>query len=80
MVVTIRTMDALRAFDVIYTLTSGGPGKATETIGTTVYKTAFKYSKVGLGSAGAFIFLIIIAIVSFTLVRVLERREDEEIL
>lgn len=78
MVVTIRTMDALRAFDVIYTLTSGGPGKATETIGTTVYKTAFKYSKVGLGSAGAFIFLIIIAIVSFTLVRVLERREDEE--
>ncbi|MCU6733288.1 carbohydrate ABC transporter permease [Diplocloster agilis] len=77
MVVTVRVMDSLRAFDVIYTLTSGGPGTSTETIGTTIYKTAITYSKVGQGSAGAFLFLIVIAAISFVLMRILERRDDE---
>ena len=77
MVVTVRVMDSLRAFDVIYTLTSGGPGTSTETIGTTIYKTAITYSKVGQGSAGAFLFLIVIAAISFALMRILERRDDE---
>ena len=76
MVVTVRVMDSLRAFDVIYTLTSGGPGTATETIGLNVYRTAITYSKVGQGSAGAFLFLIVIALVSFALMRILERKED----
>ena len=75
MVVVIRVMDSLRAFDVIYTLTSGGPGTSTETIGTTIYKTAFTYAKVGRGSAGAFIFLVIIAAISYLLMRFLERKE-----
>ncbi len=77
MVITVRTMDSLRAFDVIYTLTSGGPGKSTETVGLNIYRTAITYSKVGLGSAGAFLFLIFIAIVSFALMHFLERRDGE---
>ena len=75
MVVTVRVMDSLRAFDVIYTLTSGGPGTTTETIGLNIYRTAITYSKVGQGSASAFLFLIVIAVISFVLMRVLERRE-----
>lgn len=76
MVVTIRVMDSLRAFDVIYTLTSGGPGTETETIGMNIYKTAISYSKVGLGSAGAFLFLIVIALISFVLMHTLEKKGD----
>lgn len=78
MVVTVRVMDSLRAFDVIYTLTSGGPGTSTETIGMNIYKTAITYSKLGLGSAGAFLFLIVIAVISFVLMRVLERKDGNE--
>lgn len=76
MVVTVRVMDSLRAFDVIYTLTSGGPGTSTQTIGMNIYTTGITYSKLGLGSAGAFLFLIVIALISFVLMRVLERKDD----
>ena len=78
MVVTVRVMDSLRAFDVIYTLTTGGPGTSTETRGMNIYKTASTYSKLGLGSAGAFLFLIVIAVISFVLMRVLERKDGNE--
>lgn len=64
LVLTMRLSDALRAFDVSYSLTNGGPGTATETIATRIYKTAFRYSDVGQGSAGAYLFFIVIAIVS----------------
>jgi len=37
-VIVIRTMDALRAFDLIYALTNGGPGTATSTVMTYNYR------------------------------------------
>ncbi len=66
LIISIRVMDALRVFDAVIILTNGGPGNSTETIGTVIYKTAFRYADIGGGSAGAFIFFIII--VSFTLI------------
>lgn len=66
LIVSIRVMDALRVFDSVIIFTNGGPGNSTETIGTTIYKTAFRYGDIGSGTAGAFIFFIII--VSFTLI------------
>lgn len=77
-VVTIRVMDSLRSFDVVYNLTNGGPGTATETIGTTIYKTAFRYSDLGAGSAGAFLFFILITVVSFTLLRLFNGKKGGE--
>jgi multiple sugar transport system permease protein len=73
LVVTIRVMDALRVFDTVMILTKGGPGTATETIGSMIYKTAFRYSNIGAGSAGAFIFFIIIAVITLLLMKVLRR-------
>lgn len=32
LVVTMRFMDAIRMFDIVYNLTNGGPGTATETL------------------------------------------------
>lgn len=62
--VSVRLMDALRFFDEIFVLTKGGPGISTQTAGFTVYRLAFRYSDAGAGSAGAFVFLILIAAVS----------------
>lgn len=50
-----RTRDALRLFDVVFGLTRGGPGGATETLSTLTYKTYFSFNRYGLGSAYAII-------------------------
>ncbi|GGD61369.1 carbohydrate ABC transporter permease [Paenibacillus nasutitermitis] len=77
LVVSIRIMDSLRMFDIVYTLTNGGPGNDTETIGTTIYKTAFRYSDIGAGSAGAFIFFILIVIVTLVFLKLI-RKESKD--
>ena len=66
-----RLMDEMKQFDLIYTLTGGGPGNATQTVSFTVYKTAFQYFYTGEGSAWAFILLIIIIGLSSILIRLL---------
>ena len=48
-----RLMDEMKQFDLIYTLTGGGPGDATQTVSFTLYKTAFQYFYTGEGSAWA---------------------------
>ncbi|MEK3720658.1 carbohydrate ABC transporter permease [Paenibacillus sp. FSL H8-0034] len=73
LVVSIRIMDSLRMFDIVYTLTNGGPGDDTETIGTTIYKTAFRYSDIGAGSAGAFLFFILIVIVTLVFLKLIRK-------
>lgn len=75
LVITIRLSDALRAFDSVMQLTNGGPGVSTETIGTTIYKTAFRYNDVGQGSAGAFIFFVIVSAVALVAMKLMRRQE-----
>lgn len=76
LVMTMRLSDALRAFDISYSLTSGGPGTSTETIATRIYKTAFRYSDVGQGSAGAYLFFVVIAIVSVITFKLMRKQES----
>ncbi|HEX2191221.1 MAG TPA: sugar ABC transporter permease [Longimicrobiaceae bacterium] len=46
-----RTMDAFRVFDLVYVLTGGGPGTATETIALYTFNTLFQNLRFGYGSA-----------------------------
>jgi multiple sugar transport system permease protein len=73
LVVSIRVMDALRVFDSVMILTSGGPGNATETMGTVIYKTAFRYTDIGGGSAGAFLFFAVILLVTLLFMKTLRK-------
>lgn len=75
LVVSLRLMDSLKVFDPIMIMTDGGPSGSTESIGTMMYKTAFRYMDVGKGSASAIIFFVIIAIVSITTL-LLTRKEE----
>ena len=77
LVVSIRVMDSLKVFDPIMIMTNGGPDNSTESIGTMIYKTAFRYMDVGQGSAAAMIFFILIAIVSIATL-VLTRAKEEK--
>lgn len=55
----LMTMFALKQFDPIVTLTSGGPGNSTEVLNFLVYQTSFRYFEMGYGAALGYILAII---------------------
>jgi multiple sugar transport system permease protein len=71
--VIIRSIDAIKSFDIIYAMTQGGPGTASETINIYLYNTAFAYYDIGYGSAMAVVFFVIIVALSFLLMMVRAR-------
>ena len=56
----IRTIDAVKSFDIIFAITQGGPGSASETINVYLYSVAFVYYDLGYGSAIAVVFFLLI--------------------
>ncbi|MGQ9623282.1 MAG: carbohydrate ABC transporter permease [Candidatus Caldatribacteriaceae bacterium] len=71
--VLFRTMDAFRFFDVVYVLTDGGPGYATQIIPFYIYKLAFSFWHTGKSCALAYILLIIIIALSNIYITYLNR-------
>jgi len=55
-----RTIDAIKLFDLPYTLTGGGPGQSTWTISYTLYQKAFNDYDTGSACALAYIILIMV--------------------
>jgi multiple sugar transport system permease protein len=47
----LRSLDNLKEFDMIYTITQGGPGVASETLYLYSYNVSFGFFKAGYGSA-----------------------------
>jgi multiple sugar transport system permease protein len=76
LVLSIRLMDSLRAFDIIYSLTKGGPGTATETLGTYIYKQGFKYFETSKGVSAAFLLFIFVAVITLLNLRITRREID----
>jgi multiple sugar transport system permease protein len=62
-VVMIRSFDAFRVFDVVWTMTGGGPGNATETFGTFVYRIGYLTVNYSEGAAAAMVGAVMIALV-----------------
>lgn len=68
---------SFKAFDQILSLTGGGPFKSTEVVAMDIYNEAFGRSNMGLGSAKAIIFFVIIATITLIQVWLTKRREVE---
>jgi multiple sugar transport system permease protein len=60
---TLRFMEATKALDIIYTLTFGGPGSDTETVGFMIFRLAFNDVRIGTATAFAWLYAIAIGIV-----------------
>lgn len=58
--VLIRALDLFRVFDVIWTMTQGGPGTFTETISIYAYKMAFREFEISYSAAIAFLVIFIL--------------------
>ena len=50
-VILIRLIDVLKIFDIIFILTRGGPGRATQTVGILTYNTGFSFLETGRAAA-----------------------------
>lgn len=64
-----RTIDALKTFDIIYIMTQGGPGFASETLNVYIFQTAFLYFHMGYASALLVALFALVLSVSFVVVR-----------
>jgi multiple sugar transport system permease protein len=76
-ILVVRVADAFRVFDVVYILTNGGPGNATEVVSTFIYTTTFTRLKFGIGAAASFISLIMVGIVCFVLFKLMGDSEED---
>ena len=63
-VLVLKTVFALKAFDTIYTLTTGGPGNATKTLAYFVYEQGFSYYDMGYAAAAAYLLTAVLLVLS----------------
>jgi raffinose/stachyose/melibiose transport system permease protein len=73
--VVIALIQGLRFFDQIYALTRGGPGYATETLSTMIYRISFQFGEFSYGAAVALVFSIIVAVIVLPVMQFLRSRE-----
>jgi multiple sugar transport system permease protein len=69
----IRTIDAVKSFDIIFAITQGGPGSASETVNLYLYSVAFVYYDLGYGSAIAVVFFALIVALAGVLLHLRSR-------
>lgn len=75
--VMLSTVGGLTLFTQIIAMTNGGPGYATDTLSTVLYKQAFVYGKFGYSTAVALVLAIFVAAVSFIQIGYLRSRETQ---
>ena len=69
----LRIMDAFKVFDIVFTMTYGGPGQTTELMSMLIYKTGLRFFQIGQASAMSWVFLIAIFIMSLFFIRRLDK-------
>lgn len=76
-VVTILvTIYSLNSFDLIFALTNGGPGRATEVVALSMYKSAFDSYQMGMAAAKAVVLLTVTLAVTAVYFRVFDISEE----
>jgi multiple sugar transport system permease protein len=70
-----RTLDALRAFDLMFVLTGGGPANTTETLTVYAYRSLFQTLQLGFGAAVGVVVFALVMLVAAVYLRALRRAE-----
>lgn len=72
----LSLIGSLKYFDLIYVMTGGGPGTATELMATYMYKLSFQHFKMGYGSTAAAGMFILITVIALLFQKLIKGRED----
>jgi multiple sugar transport system permease protein len=70
-----RSLDALRAFDLVFVLTGGGPAATTETLTLYAYRSLFQTLQLGFGAAVATIVFGLVVVIAWSYLRAIARAE-----
>ena len=70
-----RALTSLKVFDIVFVLTGGGPGRATETLSYNIYVDAFQRFDFGRGAALSWILILLAMVLSIPLVRAMLRSD-----
>jgi raffinose/stachyose/melibiose transport system permease protein len=68
-VIALSLIDSFKVFDLVYAMTYGGPGTATQVMGTWMYANVFQYYQAGYGTAIAVVITVVAIAVSIPYVR-----------
>jgi raffinose/stachyose/melibiose transport system permease protein len=73
-VLAITAINALKAYDIIYAMTNGGPANRTQLLSTWMYFLTYNYNQVGLGTAIAVILFLLTLIFAIPYIRFMTRK------
>lgn len=76
-VLTLGVINTFKVFDMVYIMTGGGPGNATQMLSTYAYKLSFSLFKYDMGAVTTNILLIILLIVGSVYIRTVRKEVDE---
>jgi raffinose/stachyose/melibiose transport system permease protein len=74
-VTVLQFISLLKAFDLVFAMTGGGPGNATDVLGVYLYQVSFGDLRWGYGSSVAVTMTVLLFVLSFGLYRVLLIKE-----
>jgi len=74
--VLFRTIETFKLFDIVYIITEGGPGSATETIAVHVYRLAFQNFRTSQSAALAYIVLFVVIVLTNLYLYLANRRNQ----
>ena len=73
-VLVVVTVEAFRQFDLVFAMTSGGPGTTTQILPLLIFRYNFQFSQYGLASSASFILIIIATILAVAYFVLMTRR------
>jgi len=71
-----RTIESFNMFDLIYTITNGGPGTSTESVSTEIYDTAFVLFESGRASALGNLSVFVVIVLTRIYFRAIQLRKE----
>jgi raffinose/stachyose/melibiose transport system permease protein len=72
-VLSLAVIQSFKVFDIIYTMTYGGPGRSTQVLGTWMYFQTFQYYNAGYGAALAWVISLIVLVIAIPYIRRMSR-------
>ena len=76
MITAFTLIGGFNVFGIVFVMTQGGPGTATQVIATYTYRKAFQESQVGYGAALSMVITILSLVTSYVFIRLRERQEQ----
>ncbi|NLH01158.1 MAG: sugar ABC transporter permease [Clostridiales bacterium] len=75
--IMLRTIDCFKTMDLVWAMTTGGPGAATELLGISLYRVAFQSLYLGRASAYALITLLVAIAFTSIFLFILNKKNSE---